>query len=64
MNLLMSMSDVREGETDDLDVDGFWRLFDNSSGASFRRGCDMGCSLQQAGGKGAIDWTVDESDSQ
>jgi acetyl esterase/lipase len=64
MNLLMSMADVREGETDDLDVDGFWRLFDSSSSAAFRPGCDMSCSLQRAGGKGAIDWTVDESDAQ
>jgi acetyl esterase/lipase len=64
MNLLMSMADVREGETDDLDVDGFWRLFDNTSGSAFRPGCDMNCSLQRAGGRGAIDWTVDESDKQ
>jgi acetyl esterase/lipase len=59
MNLLMSMADVRQGETDDLDYNGFWRLYDNMAVSAFRPGCDVNCALQHAGGPGAVDWTVD-----
>jgi hypothetical protein len=42
---------IRDGEIDDLDQNGFWRLFDALRTAAFRGESDVGRVVADAGGE-------------